>query len=106
VGNYHPILMQIGTQTEKNMLSSKFIIPEVTIKFQDDRRRHFGNSSACNKMGNYNPIFMQIAIQTIRKACRVQKLQNQRRSPSFKMTTAALLFIEMNAIKWAITTRF
>jgi hypothetical protein len=25
----HPILMQIGTQTKKNMLSSKFIIPEV-----------------------------------------------------------------------------
>jgi hypothetical protein len=28
MGNYHPILMQIGTQTKKNMLSSKFIIPE------------------------------------------------------------------------------
>jgi hypothetical protein len=29
MGNYHPILMQNGTQTKKNMLSSKFIIPEV-----------------------------------------------------------------------------
>jgi hypothetical protein len=29
MGNYHPILMQIGTQTKKNMLSSKFLIPEV-----------------------------------------------------------------------------
>jgi hypothetical protein len=30
MGNYHPILMQKGTQqTKKNMLSSKFIIPEV-----------------------------------------------------------------------------
>jgi hypothetical protein len=29
MGNYNPILMQIGTQTKKNMLSSKFIIPEV-----------------------------------------------------------------------------
>jgi hypothetical protein len=29
MGNYHPILMHIGTQTKKNMLSSKFIIPEV-----------------------------------------------------------------------------
>jgi hypothetical protein len=29
MGNYHPILMQIGTQTKKNMLSSKFTIPEV-----------------------------------------------------------------------------
>jgi hypothetical protein len=43
MGNYHPILMQIGTQTKKNMLSLKFIIPEVTIKFQDGRRRHVGN---------------------------------------------------------------
>jgi hypothetical protein len=29
MGNYHPIVMQIGTQTKKNMLISKFIIPEV-----------------------------------------------------------------------------
>jgi hypothetical protein len=64
MGNYHPILMQIGTQTKKNVLSSKFTIPEVQAKFQDGSRSHFGNSSACNKMGNYHPIFMQIAIQT------------------------------------------
>jgi hypothetical protein len=64
MGNYHPILMQIGTQTKRNKPSSKFIIPEVWAKFQDGRRRPFGNSSACNKMGNYNPILMQIAIQT------------------------------------------
>jgi hypothetical protein len=44
-------------------------------------------------------------LYRLRKACRIQKLQNQRRSPSFKMTAAAILFIEMNAIKWAITTR-
>jgi hypothetical protein len=44
-------------------------------------------------------------LYRLRKACRVQKLQNQRRSPSFKMTAVAILFIEMNAIKWAITTR-
>jgi hypothetical protein len=29
LGNYHPISMKIGTQTKKNMLSSKFTIPEV-----------------------------------------------------------------------------
>jgi hypothetical protein len=30
MGKYHPILMmKIGTQTQKNMLSSKFIIPDV-----------------------------------------------------------------------------
>jgi hypothetical protein len=43
MGNYHPILMQIGTQTKKNMLSLRVTIPEVTIKFQDGRRRHIGN---------------------------------------------------------------
>jgi hypothetical protein len=36
----------------------------VTTKFQDGRRRHIGNSSACYKMGNYHPILMRIAIQT------------------------------------------
>jgi hypothetical protein len=43
MGNYHPILMQIGTQTMKNMLSLKITISEMTIKFQDGRRRHIGN---------------------------------------------------------------
>jgi hypothetical protein len=42
MGNYHPILMQIGTQTKKNMLSLKSTVPEVTTKFQDGRR-HIGN---------------------------------------------------------------
>jgi hypothetical protein len=64
MGNYHPILMQIGLQTKKSMLSLKITVPEVTIKFQDGRCRHFGNSSAWNKMGNYHPILMQIVIQT------------------------------------------
>jgi hypothetical protein len=27
--------------------------PEVTDRFEDGRRRHVGNSSACYKMGNY-----------------------------------------------------
>jgi hypothetical protein len=58
MGNYQPILMQIGTQTKKNMLCSKITIPEVRIKFQDGRCRHLGNSSACNKMGNYHPILI------------------------------------------------
>jgi hypothetical protein len=56
--------MQIGRQTKKNMLSSKFIIPELSTKFQDGRCCHIGKSSACNKMGNCNPILMQVAIQT------------------------------------------
>jgi hypothetical protein len=29
MGNCHPILMKIGTQTKKNVLSSNFTIPEV-----------------------------------------------------------------------------
>jgi hypothetical protein len=40
MGKYHPILMKIGTQTNKNMLSLGVTMPEVTIKFQDGR--HIG----------------------------------------------------------------
>jgi hypothetical protein len=36
----------------------------VTDRFQDGRRRHVGNSSACYKMGNYHPILMKIGTQT------------------------------------------
>jgi hypothetical protein len=43
MGNYHPTLMKIGTQTKKSMLSLKITTAEVEAKFQDDRRRHFGN---------------------------------------------------------------
>jgi hypothetical protein len=46
------------------MLSLKITKAEVQTQFQDGRRRHFGNSSACYKMGNYHPILMQIGIQT------------------------------------------
>jgi hypothetical protein len=52
MGNYHPILMKIATQTEKNMLSLKITDAEVWVNFQDGRRRHFVNSSDCYKMGN------------------------------------------------------
>jgi hypothetical protein len=87
MGDYHTILMQIGTQTKKNMLSLKITIPEVTIKFQDGRRHPFGNSSACNKMGNYHPILMQIGTQTkksmlytkFRKAGMIDRFQDGRR---------------------------
>jgi hypothetical protein len=41
MGIYHPILMQIGMQTEKSMPSSEITKPETFAKFQDDRRRHF-----------------------------------------------------------------
>jgi hypothetical protein len=60
MGNYHPILMKISTQTKTGMLSSKITKAEVTDRFQDGRRRHVGNSSACYEMGNYHPILMKI----------------------------------------------
>jgi hypothetical protein len=43
MGNYYPILMPFGTQTKKNILSFEVTIPGVTIKFQDDHRRHIEN---------------------------------------------------------------
>jgi hypothetical protein len=52
--------MKIGTQTKKSMLSLRVTIPEVQAKFQDGRRRHFGNLSECYKMGNCHPILMKI----------------------------------------------
>jgi hypothetical protein len=64
MGNYHPILMKIGTQTKKNIVSLKITRAEVQVKFQDGSRRHFVNGSACFKMGNYYPIFTQIGTQT------------------------------------------
>jgi hypothetical protein len=36
----------------------------VTDRFQDGRRRHIGNSSACYKMGNHRPISMKFGTQT------------------------------------------
>jgi hypothetical protein len=64
MGNYHPILMQIGRQIKKNMLSSKFVIPEVMAKVQDGRCRPSENLSAFNKMCTYYPILMQIGTQS------------------------------------------
>jgi hypothetical protein len=64
MGNYHPILMKIGTQIKKHMPSSKVTEAEVYTNFQDGRRRHVGNSSECYQMGNYHPIFMEIGTQT------------------------------------------
>jgi hypothetical protein len=64
MGNYHLILMKYDTQTKKIMLSSKVTKADMIDRFQDGRRRHVGNSSACYKMGNYHPISMKIGTQT------------------------------------------
>jgi hypothetical protein len=66
MGNYHPILMKIDAQAKRNMQSSKITKAEVQAKFQDGRRRHVGNSSACHKMGHYHPILTQIIVITER----------------------------------------
>jgi hypothetical protein len=78
----------------------------VTNRFQDGRRRHVGNSSKCYKMGNYHPILMKIGTQ-IRKNMMSLKITIPRSvRPIFKMAAAAMLEIQVHAIKWAITTRF
>jgi hypothetical protein len=46
------------------MLSSKVTKAEMIDRFQDGRRRHVGNSSACYKMGNYHRTLMKIGTQT------------------------------------------
>jgi hypothetical protein len=77
----------------------------VTDRFQDGRRRHVVNSGACNKMGNYNAILMQIRIQT-KKSMPSSEIRKPEAWSSFKMAAVAILLTEVNAIKWAITTRF
>jgi hypothetical protein len=57
MGNYHPILMQIGTQTKKNITSSKIIKAKLQAEFQN------GNSSACYQMGNSHMISIKIGTR-------------------------------------------
>jgi hypothetical protein len=77
----------------------------VTNRFQDGRRRHVGNSSACYKMGNYHPILIKIGTQT-KKHMLSSKITKAEVQANFKMAAAAMLEIQVHAIKWAITTRF
>jgi hypothetical protein len=62
MGNYYPILMQIGIET--GMLSSKITTAKVYGHLQDGRRCRFGNLSECFKISNYHPILMKIGTQT------------------------------------------
>jgi hypothetical protein len=57
------MLMKFDTQTKKNMLSSKATKAGMIDRFQDGRRHHVGNSSACYRMGNYHPIAIKIGTQ-------------------------------------------
>jgi hypothetical protein len=56
-------------------------------------------------MGNYYPISMQIGTQT-KKNMLSLKITIPEVQAKFKMATAAILKIEVNAIIWAITTLF
>jgi hypothetical protein len=64
MGNYHPILMKIGTQTKIDMLSSKSQKRKYRPIFKLAAAASFGNSSACYKMGNYRPFLMKFGSQT------------------------------------------
>jgi hypothetical protein len=44
MGKIYPILMKFDTQTEKNMLGSKFRKAGMFDRFQDGRCRHVGTS--------------------------------------------------------------
>jgi hypothetical protein len=76
----------------------------VTNRFQDGCRRHIGNSSECYKMGNYHPILMEIGTQTKKNMLSSKFIISE--VTIFKMAAAAILEIQVNAIKWAITIRF
>jgi hypothetical protein len=43
--------------------------PEVTDRFQDGRRRHVGNSSACYNMGNYHHFRKNLVVIAHFTAC-------------------------------------
>jgi hypothetical protein len=81
--------------------------PEVTDRFQDGRRLHVGNSSECYKMGNCHRILMQIGTQTKKHMLSLKvTIQKRKHRSIFKMAAAAILLIEANDVKWAITIRF
>jgi hypothetical protein len=77
----------------------------VTNCFQDGRRHHVGNSSSCYKMGNHHPILMKIDTQTKKNILSSKVIKAEFR-PIVKTAAAAMLEIQVNAIKWAIITQF
>jgi hypothetical protein len=107
MGNYHPILMKISTQTKKNMPSSKITKGEGYANFQDGRCRHVGNSSECYKMGSCHLISTKIGTQTKKSTLSwVQKSSKRKCMAIFKMATLAILEIQVRSRKWAIIGLF
>jgi hypothetical protein len=64
MGNYHPISMQIGTQTKKHMLSSKIIEAVVYTSFQDGADTMLEIQVNAIKWAIHHPISMKIGTQT------------------------------------------
>jgi hypothetical protein len=56
-------------------------------------------------MGNYHPILMKFDTQT-KKNMLSSKVTKAEVTTAFKMAAAAMLEIQVHAIKWAITTDF
>jgi hypothetical protein len=78
----------------------------VTDRFQDGRRRHVGNSSACYKMGNYHPILMKIGTQT-KKNMLSSKITKAEVYGQFSRWPPLLSGkSSVHAIKWAIIDQF
>jgi hypothetical protein len=57
-------------------------------------------------MDKYHPILMKIGTQTKKNMLSLQNSQYRKCRLNFKMAAAAILEIEVHAIKWAVTTRF
>jgi hypothetical protein len=85
MGSCHPHFMKFDTQTKKNMLSSKVTKAEMIDRFQDGRRRHVENSSACYEMGNYRRTLMKIGAQT-----KTDMLSSSHKSGSLRQKTAKI----------------
>jgi hypothetical protein len=56
-------------------------------------------------MGNYHPILMIIGTQT-KKSMLSSKIPKRKCRPIFKKAAAAILEIEVDAIKWGIIAQF
>jgi hypothetical protein len=90
------------------MLSLKIRKTELQlIKFQDGRRRPFENSSACYKMGNYCTRFRcKFGIQTKKRMQSSEITKTEAYDRKFRRwTPSPCLGIEVNAVKWAVTTQ-
>jgi hypothetical protein len=62
----------------------------VTDRFQNDRRRHVGNSSECYKMGNYHPILIKKIGTRTKKSMLSSKITLPKSRLNFKMAAAAI----------------